>query len=126
MSNLKPAPLFLTPQVTRALLGVGHANRMAALPVVALSETGALCSRLRIEILAAFAERERGNNPFVTTHEIIAQRVGISLAALDEHVAALRQCGCIHERLFRLTAKGFGKVAEARFAARQAQKGSAS
>lgn len=33
MSNVRPAPLFLTPQVTRGLLGIGHPKRMKALKI---------------------------------------------------------------------------------------------
>lgn len=33
MTNLHPAPLFLTPQVTRGLLGIGHPKRTAELAV---------------------------------------------------------------------------------------------
>lgn len=119
MSNLKPAPLFLTPQVTRDLLGIGRAKNMVDLPLVSLTETGARCSRLRLRILTAMRDANPRNNPFVTAREVIAQRVGISQAALDEHVASLRQCECLHPTRFQLTAKGYKKVAEARFEARQ-------
>jgi predicted transcriptional regulator len=123
MSNLKPAPLFLTPQVTRDLLGIGHAKNMVDLPIVSLTETGERCSRLRLRILTAMYEANPRNNPFVTAREVIAERVGICEAALDEHVAALRRCECLHPSRFRLTAKGFQKVAEARFAERKARGG---
>lgn len=33
MANLKPPPLFLTPQVTRGLLGIGHPKRVADIEV---------------------------------------------------------------------------------------------
>lgn len=33
MSNVRPAPLFLTPQVTRGLLGIGHPKRTKALKI---------------------------------------------------------------------------------------------
>lgn len=33
MSNLRPAPLFLTPQVVRGVLGIGHPKRVVELPV---------------------------------------------------------------------------------------------
>lgn len=38
MSNLKPAPIQLTPQVTRGCLGIGHPNRMAELDVKTLDQ----------------------------------------------------------------------------------------
>lgn len=48
MSNLRNAPLFLTPQVTRGLLGVGHPQRMVELKVegrVNGSETASQASK---------------------------------------------------------------------------------
>jgi hypothetical protein len=33
MSNLRPAPLFLTPQAVRGVLGIGHPKRAAELAV---------------------------------------------------------------------------------------------
>ena len=37
-SNLRNAPLFLTPQVVRGALGIGHARNMAVLPVENLEQ----------------------------------------------------------------------------------------
>jgi hypothetical protein len=38
MSNLRPAPIYLTPQVTRGMLGIGHPKRVVELEVKTLSD----------------------------------------------------------------------------------------
>ena len=38
MSNLKNSPLFLTPQVTRGLIGIGHPKGVEQLAVKTLQE----------------------------------------------------------------------------------------
>lgn len=121
MSNLKPAPLFLTPQVVDDVMGIGRAKRMADLPIVSLDDTGARCSRLRLNILREVRSQSGVNNQFVPQREVIAAILRIPTKAVDEHVAALRKCGCLHPSHWqlRLTAKGHQKLAMDDFAAKQ-------
>lgn len=107
MSNLRPAPLFLTPQVTRDILGVGHARNMAEIEVVSLSDFGNKCSDLRLNIL-----REIGAlSTAYPAIKLLMKRLRLNRKALQEHLTALRLCGCIKDgRALALTAKGASKI----------------
>lgn len=107
MSNLRNAPLFLTPQVTRDLLGEGHARNMARIEVVSLTQCGNRCSALRLSILRVIDRFERGG----MTLMMVASELRLSNAALDEHIRALRQCGCVTPFRLALTPKGVSKIA---------------
>lgn len=107
MSNLRNAPLFLTPQVTRDILGEGRARNMAVIDVVSLSDLGNRCSDLRLNILR---EVDKLATSFPSIN-LLAKRCGISRGALQEHLAALRECGCLdYGKALALTAKGRSKV----------------
>jgi hypothetical protein len=108
MSNLRNAPLFLTPQVTRDLLGEGHARNMAQIEIVSLTECGNRCSALRLNMLRVIDRFERGG----MTLMMVASELRLSNAALDEHIRALRQCGCVTPFRLALTPKGASKIAQ--------------
>lgn len=103
MCNLKPAPLWLTPQVVRATLGCGAVRGMETVPVQSLSDCGSRCSDIRMAIVQCFA----GCEPGVPTIRLLAARAKVKQAAVFEHLEALRAAGLITPRPFRLlTEKG--------------------
>lgn len=77
MSNLKNPPLFLTPQVTRGLIGIGHPKRVAQLEVKSLHDV----------TVEAKASRNRGGakmpKPLPKTGFIVVHRDGQTSAPMS-------------------------------------------
>jgi hypothetical protein len=102
MANLKPAPLWLTPQVVRTTLGVGNARNMQAIPVQSLSDCGSRCSEIRMAILDCFF----GCMPGSPSLQLLTFRARIKQSAVIEHLEALCGKGLITLPARKLTEKG--------------------